>query len=297
MFEKILIDVGSSTVKVYKWDSKDLSLLFVKSIEFKKDFDPRKGISKKSKEELYDLIKKVKKENKNLPIRIFATAIFRKFEKNALKKFSETFFKRTGVKFKVISQELENSYLETALVGKYKGKDKVLLMNIGGGSTELVVMKNKKSIEIKNIELGVGNVLSQFPQINNGKGKVTLNEVKNFVDKKLPVLKSKVETAFYSGGELNYMQLAKYELRKNSLFEDIDHPFFILLTDFIKRNNEIFKSVYVKDLEKLMPENPTWMRGARACSVIAQAICEKYAVKTIIPSNYNLINGVIRKDL
>ncbi len=181
-----------------------------------------------------------------------------------------------------------------ALVGRYKGKGKVLLINIGGGSTELIVMKNKKSIEVKNIDLGVGNILSQFPQINNGKGKVPLNEVKMFIDKKLPVLKSEVETAFYSGGELNYMQLAKYKLRENNLFKDDDHPSYILLKDFAKRNIEIFNDVYVKDLEKLMPENPTWMHGARTCSVIAQAICEKYGVKIIIPSNSNLINGVVR---
>lgn len=296
MQREILIDIGSSTVKVYKWDSKSLFPLFAKSIAFKKDFDPQKGISKKSQKKLYRLINRVKKENKNLPIRIFATAIFRKFEKNALKKFSKDFFRTTGVKFRVISQKLENLYLEIALVGKYKGKDKVLLINIGGGSTELVVMKNKKSIEVKNIELGVSDIFSQFPQINNGKGKVTLSEVKKFIDKKLPVLKSKVKIVFYSGGELNYMQLAKYKLRENNLFKDKDHPFLIFFKDFAKRNIEIFNVVYIKDLEKLMPENPTWMHGARACSAIAQAVCERYGIKIIIPSNANLINGVVRTD-
>lgn len=297
MAEKILIDVGSSTVKVYKWDLKKLSLLFVKSIAFKKDFDPQKGISKVSQKELYDLINKVKKENKNLPIKIYSTALFRKFEKNAFKKFSKDFFNKTGIKFTVISQELENLYLEMALVGKYIGKDKVLLINIGGDSTELVVMKNKKLVEVKNIDLGVSNILSEFPEINNGRGKATLNKVKKFIYIKLPVLKSKVKTAFYSGGELNYMQLAKYKLMKNSLFKDVDHPSFILLKDFVKRNKEIFEKVYVKDLENLMPENPTWMHGARACSAIAQTICEKYGIKIVIPSDSNLINGVVRSEI
>lgn len=45
-----------------------------------------------------------------------------------------------------------------------------------------------------------------------------------------------------------------------------------------------------------MPENPTWMHGARACSALAQAICEKYGVETIVPSNSNLINGVARQE-
>jgi len=54
--------------------------------------------------------------------------------------------------------------------------------------------------------------------------------------------------------------------------------------------------ISVKELEKLMPENPTRMNGARACSAFAQSICEKYGIKIIIPSNSNLIDGVIRKD-
>lgn len=45
-----------------------------------------------------------------------------------------------------------------------------------------------------------------------------------------------------------------------------------------------------------MPDNPKWMHGARGCSAIAQAICQKYSVQTIIPSNSNIINGIIRQE-
>ena len=45
-----------------------------------------------------------------------------------------------------------------------------------------------------------------------------------------------------------------------------------------------------------MPENPKWMHGARACSAIAQAICQKYQVHTIIPSNSNIVNGAVRQE-
>ncbi len=49
-------------------------------------------------------------------------------------------------------------------------------------------------------------------------------------------------------------------------------------------------------MESLLPENPNWMHGARGCSAIAQAICEKYKLETLIPSDSNLINGVSRKE-
>jgi hypothetical protein len=45
-----------------------------------------------------------------------------------------------------------------------------------------------------------------------------------------------------------------------------------------------------------MPNNPKWMHGARGCSAIAQAICQKYRIQTIIPSNSNIVNGIARQE-
>ena len=101
--------------------------------------------------------------------------------------------------------------MQQALIGKYKGKEPILLVNIGGGSTELVVMKGRKVMEAKNIDLGVSSILSEFITINNNrKSGTSLGEIKSFVDTKLPDLKNTVHVAFYSGGELTYMKLAGY---------------------------------------------------------------------------------------
>ena len=43
-----------------------------------------------------------------------------------------------------------------------------------------------------------------------------------------------------------------------------------------------------------MPQNPKWMDGARAGTSLPQAIFEKANIATIIPSDLNLINGVIK---
>ena len=45
-----------------------------------------------------------------------------------------------------------------------------------------------------------------------------------------------------------------------------------------------------------MPSNPLWMHGARACSAIAQGIVKRFEVKNIIPSDSNMIHGVIRGE-
>ena len=64
MNERILIDIGSSTVKVYKQTSNSVFLLLARSIAFKNEFDPVKGISEGAKKELYELITEIKEKNK-----------------------------------------------------------------------------------------------------------------------------------------------------------------------------------------------------------------------------------------
>lgn len=296
MNKKILIDVGSSTIKVYKQDSGHLTQILSRSIPFKTDFDPNRGISESNKKELYELVSEIVKNNPETTIKLYATAIFRKIEKETINKFIDEFFLRTGLYFNIISQDLESYYLQTALTGKYKGNEPLLLINIGGGSTELVVMYGNEAVEIKNLDFGVGTILSEFEKINEPKSGIPLDQIKDFISKKLPELGNKIETALYSGGELNYMQLAEYKLITNSVFTDSDHPSLISVESFSTKNQEIFEKITLNELQKLMPQNPTWMHGARACSAIAQAICEKYNIKTIIPSNSNLINGASRQD-
>jgi len=107
-----------------------------------------------------------------------------------------------------------------ALVGKCNLNEPLLLINIGGGSTELVVMYGKEAIERVNLDFGVGKILTDFPQINDEFSKVKLEDVVNYVKNLLPPIQNKPKIAFYTGGELTYMKLANYPLKKNILFED-----------------------------------------------------------------------------
>lgn len=111
---------------------------------------------------------------------------------------------------------------------------------MGGGSTEIVVLKNGELIERKNIDIGVGVLLSRFVGINEEFSKVKKWDVIDFVGNFLPDLDTKVSKAFYTGGELNYMKLAGYPLVRNELFEDEKHPSMIFIDEFSLKNEEVF---------------------------------------------------------
>lgn len=293
---KILLDIGSSTVKVYRFSSNKVSNFLTRSISFKEKFNSERGISESSKKELFEIIDVLKEKNQSIQVKTYATGIFRKLAPPARVFFLDEFFQRTGLFLNIINQGLESFYLAVALMGKCSLNEPTLLINIGGHSIEIVVMYGKEAIEKKNIDFGVGAINTRFPGVNAQISKINIEEIDSFVRSRLPILLNKVKIAFYTGGELDFMQLADYPLSRNDLFSDDEHPSVITAKDFFKKNEELFKKIKLADLELLMPENPSWMRGARSCSAIAQSICKKYKLETIIPSNSNIVNGAVRQE-
>lgn len=293
--KKILVDIGSSTVKVYGFDGQKPVLLETKSLPFREGFSAEQGISNVSKDALVGYIHEISARYR-LPIETYATAIFRKIDAGKRERFVEDFYNKTGVDFNIVPHHLENYYLELALAGKYGSNMPILLINIGGGSTELVAMRDGRATERYNLDLGVMTVLSNFPRLNDSYAGHNLREVVGTLTQKIPKPKIAFKHAIYNGGELTYMRLAGYALKKNNLFKDNDHPLVISQANFTSGNKRVFADLTIQQLEELMPRDPKWMHGARACSAIAQAVCERFGIEVIIPSDSNMIDGVCRQS-
>ena len=290
------IDIGSSTVKVYGAGNYGAVLKETKSLPFKNEFSPEVGLSEKMKQELIDYVNRAKGKYKPVRVKVFATAIFRRLTRAAYHRLADDFFEQTGTYFNVVPHELESFYLEKALSSEYTGGVPLLLINIGGGSTELIVKEASEVVGRYNLEIGVGTVLNDFPFLNEAYSKHALREVVDSISKQLPGTKLATPVAIYNGGELTYMRLAGYNLATNDIFSDPTHPCAISSSDFVARNEEIYQKISIKELENLMPDDPLWMHGARACSAIAQAIVEKFQVEKLVPSDSNMIDGAIKQE-
>ena len=57
------------------------------------------------------------------------------------------------------------------------------------------------------------------------------------------------------------------------------------------------KNTSLDELRSLMPSNPDWMNGAKAGVLLGETIFKKANIKYIIPSDLNLINGVVKEEL
>lgn len=287
-----LIDVGSSTVKVYQREKSNISLIRAKTFDFKEGFTPVAGLSEENAALLYSFFDEIigRFQLTNCNTKIFATGIFRDIANK--QQFVCNFYIKTRLFINIVSHDLEAFYLEKAWVGCNKSDSALLVINIGGKTTELVWYVGSVVIEKVKLEVGVGTILKKFKSINESYSPYPISEIIDYIKPQLPSVNHPVDAAIYTGGELRYMRIAHYPLTLNTLFSDPLHPVMIDMTKYSAHNEKIYHDISISDLQAMMPENPTWMNGARACSALAQAICEKYHVSLIVPSDSNLIDGV-----
>ena len=289
------IDLGSSTIKVYRYEN-DLELIEEHSIYFKNGFDREKGISKSNLMELCDYFGEIKNryDLKYYNTNIFVTGIFRNLTQKRKQDLVKLFNEKFDLHFNIISHGIENYYLTKAMENDYNNK-KVLIINMGGKTTELVTFVGDKITDTKNLTIGVADLLNNFDKVNDKYSGDTVEDMENFVAQKLSNIKldNDYDCAIFTGGEERFELLVGFNLVNNTLFDDNIHKYMLSLEDYIKGAEKVFYNISLEELYELMPGNPKWMDGARSGAIIPLVLFKMANVKWIIPSDLNLINGVI----
>ncbi len=292
---KYYIDLGSSTIKVYGYED-SLNLIEEHSIYFKNDFDSEKGISDTNLEELCNYFSELQSK---YGLRydntfIYVTGIFRNLSDSKKIEMLKLFNDKFDLHFNIISHGIEAYYLSKAMEHDYNGK-KVLIINMGGKTTELVTYLGDKLTGIKTINVGVADVLNNFDRINEEYSGHSVEEIEDFAFNKLKDLNldNDYDVAIFTGGEERFELLTGFNLVENTLFDDQNHKYMVSLEEYIKGTEKVFKDISLAELYDLMPGNPKWMDGARAGAIIPLSLFKMSGVQWIIPSDLNLINGVI----
>lgn len=293
--ENYYIDLGSSTIKVYSYLEK-LKLVEEHSIYFKNNFDKEKGISKENLEELCHYFEQIqnkyhlKYDNTN----IYVTGIFRELISERKKELLKLFNDRFDLHFNIISHGIENYYLAKAMENDYHDK-KVLIINMGGKTTELVTFIGNRITNTRNLTLGVADLLNQFSKVNLKYSEDKIEEMELFVRDRLDQIEmdQDYDCAIFTGGEERFELLTGFHLVPNTLFDDHIHKYMLSLEDYIKGTEKVFYKISMEELYNLMPDNPKWMDGARSGAVIPLVLFRLANIKWVIPSDLNLINGVI----
>lgn len=292
MNQYAIIEIGSNNTKTHIY--KDNKSIYEKTttIELKKNYAKEKKISKTDFNLIIKEIQKAKEYTEN--IYAFGCSIFRKLTEEELKEFNNKLKELEGIEVQVVSQEEEALLTALGCYGNINYKGSICIFIGGGGSIELINVENKKVKKKKFYDFGVVDITNKFESLKDDIPTCTFKEVYDYVDHLIGKPKMKADVLILAGGDhLYWYQNARYELEKNTLYEDLKQPLMLTREKSDEYDQDALKTSL--DAIRKRSDNPLWFDGSRAMKVITNCISHKVDAKYIIPTKINMEDGIKNK--
>lgn len=289
---KVIVEVGSTCIKVDKYDGKNIEKLNGRTIQFKKHYNEDKKIRESDIQELIKSINDLKAISKD--IYVCGTSIFRSLEETEKNEFLNRFKTETGYDFNIISQEKEN---ELTVFGTTRFvKDKVCVFIGGGGSTEISIYDNgiKESI---NTKIGVIDIMQKFPDLAEDIAKTSLDTVKACIKEKLNLPKEKADILILAGG--GHEKFARYlgiKYETNTLYNDVASPIMMDIETREKETERYYKAISLDDIRNKV-NDPDWWYATRAMSAFVLVVAEEIGAKYVVPTDIAMVYGLLKGEI
>lgn len=282
-----IIEIGSSNTKTHIYENEEIIYESNTTIEFKKNYD--KEIARTDLDKLGEVIEKAMSYTMNL--HVYGCSIFRSITNNELEKINANLYANYGLKIEVVSQADEALYTAS---GCYKKTDYVGNMCIfigGGGSIELIFVKNKEVIYQKYYDFGVSDITNKFPSLKNDVPDVSFDEAYDHVEDLLGRIEAEADVLILAGGDhLYWYQNARFDLLDNEIYS-AKNQMFMLTRDM---SDKYDREAFTKSLDEIRQnsDNPKWFDGARAMIVITNCISHKINAQYLVPTKINMEEGL-----
>lgn len=285
-----IIEIGSNNTKTHIYENNRVIYENNTTIEFKKNY---KGtILASDLDKLYDVIEKGLQYTEN--IHIYGCSIFRNISKEELEDINNALYEKYKLKIEVVSQEDEAYYTAFGCYSEIDYNENICVFIGGGGSTELIFVKNKKVIDKKYYNFGVVDITNKFDSLKEDVPSVTFDEVYDYIDNLIDDINTKADILILAGGDhLYWYNNAQYELLNNNLYAS-EKQKFMLTRDM---SDKYDRNALITSLDKIRQssDNPKWFDGARAMKIITNLISHKIDAKYIIPTKINMEDGLKNK--
>lgn len=284
-----IIEIGSNNTKTHVYENDKVLVDTTITIEFKKNYTKEEKIVEEDLKKLYKVIEQVKNYTDN--IHVSGCSIFRKLSEEELNTINKDLKDKFNLEVEVVSQEKEAEYTALGCYNDINYNDNICIFIGGGGSIELLFVKNKKIIDKKYYNFGVVDITKKFPSLKNDKPTCTFDEVYNYISTLITDINQTADVLILAGGDhLYWYNNAEYKLEKNTLYESSNQPY--MLTK--KQSDKYDKDALVTSLNRIRnnSDNPLWFDGSRAMKVITNYISYKVAAKYIIPTRINMEDGL-----
>lgn len=292
---RIIIEVGSTCIKVDKFDGNKIEKLEGKTIQFKMHYNEDKKLRESDIKELIKSIEELKDISEDISedIYICGTSIFRTLEEREKQDFLNRFKKETGYEFNIISQEKEN---ELTVFGATRFvKDKVCVFIGGGGSTEIAIY-DKGIQESSNSKIGVIEVMQKFPDLAEDFATTDLETVKKFIKERLNLPKGKADILILAGGgHEKFARNSGIKYEKNTLYTDEASPIMMDIETRKGETERYYKKISLDEIRNKV-KDPEWWYATRAMSAFALVVAEEIGAKYVVPTDIAMVYGILKEN-
>lgn len=284
-----IIDIGTQSLKHYIFEVNGTNK---KVLHYKRYSDANLGenttLTAEAIQRNITLIKECLELNEKesvSKVHLLGTEILRKAENAS--EFLGAVKELSGHDVQVISQDLEARYLYDGFVEIVSKDFNFAAVNIGGGSTEVVMGDSASLKSSKKIPFGVKYLRNTFTV----DGKLDWEKIDDYLSQEI-ALDGTVDHIFVTG-VLDFITAIGPHLgfvfEKN---ETPNHPVKVSLATY-ESFLKILRNTPVEELKSYYPRDPNYATNFALGQSVYVAVAKKLAVKDVIPSENNLTDGVI----
>lgn len=284
-----IIEIGSNNTKIHVYQDNKLIYENNTTIEFKKNYKNENKIITPDLNKLENVIEKALEYTQK--IHIYGCSIFRNISEHELEDINNILNDKYNLKIEVVSQEDEAYYTAIGCYSDIEYDKNICVFIGGGGSIELIFVKNKEIIDKKFFDFGVVDITNKFDSLKEDIPTVTFDEVYSYADSLIGNIDINADILILAGGDhLYWYNNAEYELLNNELYSSENQKYMITRD----MSDKYDKDALVTSLDRIRKnsDNPKWFDGSRAMKVITNLISHKVDAKYIIPTKINMEDGL-----
>lgn len=284
-----IIEIGSNNTKTHVYENDKVLYDTTTTIEFKKNYAKNEKILEEDLNKLYKVIEQVKNYTDN--IYVYGCSVFRKLSEEELNTINKDLKDKYNLEVEVVSQEKEAEYTALGCYNDIDYKDNICIFIGGGGSIELIFVKDKKMVDTKYYNFGVVDITKKFPSLKDDIASCTFDEVYGYIGELITDINRKADVLILAGGDHFYWyNNAGYKLLENTLYKNKKQPSMITR----QMSDEYDKDALLTSLDRIRSnsDNPLWFDGSRAMKVITNYISHQVDAKYIIPTKINMEDGL-----
>ena len=284
-----IIEIGSNNTKTHIYDDNKLIYENNTTIEFKTNYKKENKIITEDLNKLENVIEKALEYTEN--VNIYGCSIFRNLSEGELEDINNELNNKFGLDIKVVTQEDEAYYTAIGCYNDIDYDKNICVFIGGGGSIELLFVKNKEILDKKYFDFGVVDITNKFDSLKEDIPSVTFDEVYKYIEDLTGNIDVKSDVLILAGGDhLYWYNNAEYELLNNEIYSS-ENQKYMLTRDM---SDEYDKNALVTSLDRIRnnSDNPKWFDGSRAMKVITNLISHKIDAKYIIPTKINMEDGL-----